>query len=163
LVFDETRVDKDFYLIFEDDCDFIDKACENLYTHLGHFNYDFDIFWIGGRFEPGFTVSNPDHLSRFFTRVEPNLYVSHGSGEGYASVGLNHRERFDCDRTTHAYFISKSGARKLVEQTILLARRGEQRAFPVDHFMRHQRNSLCNLDIFPHVTHSPGGPSDIRK
>jgi GR25 family glycosyltransferase involved in LPS biosynthesis len=161
LAFDPNVAENDFYIVFEDDVDFIDKSEHNFYAHVRQQSFDFDLFWIGGRFRPGFTLDEKA-LGFYFTKLDSNLYYQRDWGVGYAPEGTRNNFNGNYERTTHSYLVSKCGARKLVEQAILFSRAGSPRAIAVDFYMMFHRNRMINLEIYPHICYSEGKDSDVR-
>jgi GR25 family glycosyltransferase involved in LPS biosynthesis len=144
----------DNMLIFEDDCNFCDNFINNLnnilieYNNYKVNNKTFDILYIGGRFGPN-----------FFTNANISLKISENLVK-HIDNNLNNTDRFNLDRTTHSYIISKYTAGFLLDifYNSIIDK-------PIDHWLIKTFNKY-NYSIYssqPLICYSPlVGNSDIR-
>lgn len=139
----------DFYLIFEDDAFFVDGYEEKLNSVLNYINRDVDLFYLGGRpiknFAPKSMISNWDEIE-----VDDNFSV-------YSQVNFDFGPDFS--RTTHAYIVTRWGAKKLLtlfeESSSLVA---------IDDWLTEIRPKINCFEIFPHLCWSPFDyQTDIQK
>ena len=97
-------------LIFEDDCIFCDNFSEklnNIYNEFKtHTLQDNNIFYIGGQFEPNFFTKSNNCSQISDNLIKHNFYQENGD------VNI----RYNLDRTTHSYIITKSTALFLLNQ-----------------------------------------------
>jgi len=100
LCWEETLKQKnsDYSVIFEDDAIFSEDFEKN-FNDIINTNLDFNILYIGGRFKQNYKMINCIHVTDKIVKYD---YSRNWNG-------------WDCDRTTHAYIISKKGCQLLLD------------------------------------------------
>ena len=133
----------DYGIIFEDDAVFTDFFLEK-FNDIINTSIDFDILFIGGRFTKNYEMVNCIKVTDKIVKYDYTKNWSKG----------------DCDRTTHAYIISKKCCKLLLDN---LKKHTISNA--VDHYIM-QTLRLYKKDIhhaFPLLCHSEwDSDSDIR-
>jgi GR25 family glycosyltransferase involved in LPS biosynthesis len=148
----------DNMLIFEDDCNFCDNFIEKLnsiYNEYDEYKKNNlianNIIYIGGRFTQNYITNINNCLQISNNIIQHNLYDNKND---------NMNVRFDLDRTTHSYIISKSTALFLLK---IFYKNITDR--PVDHWLIECFNKF-KYNIYstqPLLCYSPlVGDSDIR-
>ena len=135
-------------LIFEDDVEFCNGFLERYDQILKEVPSDTYILYIGGRFKPF------HRMNKFNCSAVSEHIVKH-------KIHSNLSDQCDTDRTAHAYIISNSGARVLLEYFYSL----ETITFPFDDLMLNffLKNNIPVYNSLPLLCHSPIiGDSDIR-
>ena len=139
--------DNELIFIFEDDFFINEKYLQqNLFSNiiLELENYknmnDFDIIYLGGRFNLNFNLLNHD---KSFKKInnESNLYLR-TIGSGY-----------NWDRTLHNYIINKKSATNLLNLVIENFKNNKKIIHEIDHL--YCNGTLKTLDYFPHIFYSP--------
>jgi GR25 family glycosyltransferase involved in LPS biosynthesis len=146
-------------LIMEDDCIFCDNFYQ-IFEKVYKYSFLYDILYLGGRFLPNYVMK-----SNNFIQCNDNI-VQHNYKKDYIfnNNNLNGEDldfRFDTDRTTSCYIISKSAAKKLLD----VFNKSELIVIPIDFWIietLHYNDSkifshnplLCHTNYF--------GDSDIR-
>ena len=148
----------DYVGIFEDDfliSGSINKFNEN-YTNFKKLNlneFDIDLLYIGGRFEPNFLCLD----DKLFTDTDNlNLFIRNKidkTNENY-------------DRTTSSYIVKKGSCKKIINcisNNLLLLVKDGQTSKPIDWILPNLSPNVKTFDYFPHFFYSPkDGPSDIQ-
>lgn len=148
LCWEETLKQKnsDYSVIFEDDAIF-SKDFEKKFNDIINTNLDFNIIYIGGRFKENYKMINCIHVTDNIVKYDYKKW-----------------DPWDCDRTTHAYIISKKGCQLLLDNYNEYLK--NNRTFPaVDGWMTHIYTQ-CKKEIhhsYPLLCHVPYvSDSDIR-
>lgn len=135
--------DDDFAGIYEDDFKLV-KNFDKHYKKLKKINLnelDVEFLYLGGRFSSGFQCNHnnfekTNHKNIFFRNYNKEI------------------ERYDWDRTTHAYWVKKSICKKLI---ILLSSRFTNTLLqfkPIDTVLVNFFNEIKMFDYFPHLFYS---------
>ena len=136
-----------YALIFEDDAEFCNEFLKRYENIIKELPEDFDLLYIGGRFSPEFVMSQSSSLPVSSNLVKYNFNIP---WDGPAM-----------DRTMHAYIISNSAAKRLVDEFTSI----DSMDVPVDHWViRHFTKETKQIySASPLLCHSPMvGDSDIR-
>lgn len=149
LCWEETLKQKDsnYSVIFEDDAIF-SKDFEKNFNDIINTNLDFNILYIGGRFKQNYKMINCIHVTDKIVKYD---YSRNWNG-------------WDCDRTTHAYIISKKGCQLLLDnynETL----KNNLYFGPVDHWILNVliKNKKDVHHSYPLLCHVPIiSDSDIR-
>ena len=139
--------DSDYCIIFEDDAKFTDNFQESL-NDIINTNIDFNILFIGGRFTTNYKMINCIKVTDKIVKYDYNKkWVA-----------------MDCDRTTHAYIISKKCCELLLNYFNIILKTNH-RFPPVDHYiMNVLRSNKKNIyHSYPLLCHCEMiSDSDIR-
>lgn len=133
-----------YAIVFEDDALFsedFESIVSNIVNDLPN---DFDILYIGGRFDKNFVMTN---------YIKYNDYIVQTNFEKF-----NNKEM---ERTTHGYIISNKGSKYLLD----IFDKTEKITPPIDHWLLNnfKNNNLPVYNSMPLVCYSPlVGDSDIR-
>tara|TARA_Y100000389_G_C17470670_1_gene530362 strand:- start:3628 stop:5007 length:1380 start_codon:yes stop_codon:yes gene_type:complete len=150
-----------FCCIYEDDAQFSNNYTERLHKILLELPEDFNILYLGGRFESDFYSKNIENVTKNIVQHQQIMYK-----DGRVLNGI------DLDRTTHAYIISIQCARTLC-RALENSSNDDQLNYHIlrydnsqlDHFMLRTLMK-SNIPIFnsqPLINWSPlMGDSDIR-
>ena len=133
IVEDENLDKNDLVAVFEDDCFFSDKiklVWDNVSNNLP---IDLEFLYLGGRFKKHYMTPDKSKWDKIFNFI-------------YKIKDHNLSE----DRTTHAYIISKLGAKKLLD---ILDKSGFD--IEVDKWLVDKMKNLNCYDIMPHMCWSP--------
>jgi glycosyl transferase family 25 len=133
-----------YAIIFEDDAIF----CENFkikLTHILNEISNFDILYIGGRFDPDFRMETWSFLP-----VSENIVK-------FIDVPFQGHDQKNFDRTTHAYIISNQLASKLIDKY-----NNCNTCHQIDHFIIKycMDNNITILSTYPLLCHSPANSPD---
>lgn len=150
LCWEETLKQKnsDYSVIFEDDAIF-SKDFEKNFNDIINTNLDFNILYIGGRFEQNYKMINCIHVTDKIVKTDDK----------------KHWNGWDCDRTTCAYIISKKGCQLLLDNYKDSLKNNIKISIGVDHWIldvliknkkdvHHSYPLLCHVPII--------SDSDIR-
>jgi len=134
-------------LIFEDDAEFCESFLKKYVISTKHVPDDFDLLYIGGRFAPHFTMNPSTYIQTARNLVKYRFDIP---WDGHTM-----------DRTTHAYIISNSAAKRLLEQF----HSSYMDNTPIDHWIMRffARTTKQIYSVLPLLCHSPMvSDSDIR-
>ena len=153
LIWEKTFFDKDsnYSIIFEDDAIFSENFAKN-FNEIINTNIDFDILFVGGRFTNNYKMINCIKVTDKIVKYNYN----------------KEWELIDCNRTTHAYIVSKKCCELLLKYFYKILKNNNINIIkfaPVDHFIMHvlRLNKIDIYHSFPLLCHSPlVGDSDIR-
>ena len=115
------KLDSDYIVIFEDDVQFSKNFSEKMKEHLKTLKcLDFDsIFYIGGRFTEDYKMKNCVKVNENMVKYD------------YDTIWNN----MDCDRTSHAYIISKKCCELLLNEFNKRKQIPNYVFPPIDHYM----------------------------
>lgn len=174
IVNDESFVEEDYFMIFEDDVEFhsnFEKDFEHIFekvkktkeiTFFGQqYKLDICLLFFGGRFTKHFI---PDNLLRYWIKINKdyrytNLYVRR-----FQTINTN---KHCFDRTTHFIILKKKTAQLLLEQMKLIDfHQNHHFTPPIDVFYQNIQSSIPELhfiECFPHFCYSSNTKdSDIQ-
>jgi GR25 family glycosyltransferase involved in LPS biosynthesis len=136
IVSDEKLGENDLVSVFEDDCFFSDKFDLVWNVVSNNLPENTEFVYLGGRFNKNY-ITKKSERNKKWNKVANFLYQikDHSLLE---------------DRTTHAYVISKAGARKLLKSV-------DDYGFDieVDKWMIDKMKNLNSYDMMPHMCWSP--------
>lgn len=136
-----------YAVIFEDDAEFCNGFLERYESVIKEIPEVFDLLYIGGRFSPEFIMAPSTYIP-----VSRNI-VKYNFDKPWNGPSM--------DRTMHAYIISNSAAKQLVEEFASL----DSMDVPIDHWaIRHFTKGTKQIySSSPLLCHSPMvSDSDIR-
>jgi GR25 family glycosyltransferase involved in LPS biosynthesis len=150
LCWEETLKQKnsDYSVIFEDDAIF-SKDFEKNFNDIINTNLDFNILYIGGRFEENYKMINCKSVTDKIVKTDDKK-------PWYGR---------DCDRTTHAYIISKKCCQLLLDNYNESLKNNVKISPPVDHWILNvlRKNKKDIHHSYPLLCHVPIiSDSDIR-
>ena len=137
----------DYSIIFEDDAIFTENFQES-FNDIINDTIDFNILFIGGRFTINYKMINCIKVTDKIVKYDYN----------------KNWNELDCDRTTHAYIISKECCELLLNNFNKILKT-TQRFPPVDHFIMNilRLNKKNIYHSYPLLCHSELiSDSDIR-
>lgn len=142
--------DSNYSVIFEDDAIF-SKDFEKSFNDIINTDLDFNIIYIGGRFEENYKMINSIHVTDKIVK--------------YDYSREDNWNAWDCDRTTHAYIISKKGCQLLLDNYNECLKNNRKLrcvdGWMIDIFYRKYRTEIHSS--YPLLCHSPWvNDSDIR-
>ena len=155
IIKDNSISDDTIIFIFEDDFFINEKylnkiSFESILNDLLTLNKeDWDLIYMGGKFEPGFTKGE-NYDSKFYKQIYKNFY------KRIFELNTNRIDGFlHTDRTTHNYIIQKKTAIKLKE--ICKYSYTINNLFVIDNILNNlkEEDNIKILDYFPHIFYSP--------
>jgi len=147
--------EEDYAMVFEDDAIFCEGFLAKMAQIEKHLSLVDTILYIGGRITPEY---RPIHCIPVLSEEEVEI-VKHD----YTAPMV----RVHFDRTTHAYIVHKTHAKRMVEcfMTFILSPRMSVVHFPVDQFMT-QLLYVNKMNLFssrPMLCHSTADNGDIER
>lgn len=148
ILWEETikQTDSNYSVIFEDDAIF-SKDFQTSFNDIINTDLDFNIIYIGGRFTENYKMINCVPVTDKIVKYDYNKTWN----------------RMDCDRTAHAYIISKKCCQLLLDNY--------NENLKTNHIFRAVDAWMLDILIenkkeihhsYPLLCHSPGDDSDIR-